>query len=111
MDHEEEPMMCRSTYVGLRQVWPVWEAGMAARLQILAFSLIVLAASAAAVGDARAAEEKHLGTPEQQRACRPDVLRLCHDTSGGDIAIANCLLDHKEKLTPACREVITGSRK
>jgi hypothetical protein len=87
------------------------EAGMAARPRILALSLVVVLTAVAAVGPAAAAEEKHLGTPEQQRICRPDVLRLCRDTTGGDIAIANCLLDHKEKLTPACREVITGSRK
>jgi hypothetical protein len=84
---------------------------MAACLQILALSLVIVSTAVAGVRSAAAAEEKHLGTPEQQRACRPDVLRLCRDTTGGDIAIANCLLDHKEKLTPACREVITGSRK
>ena len=51
----------------------------------------------------------HKGTAEQQRACRPDALRLCrgiHD----DGAIFTCLQAHMAKLRSACREVIEGGR-
>jgi Cysteine rich repeat len=67
---------------------------------ILALSLAALPATALA-----APPERHMGTPEQQRACRPDVLRHCRDVQGGDIAIANCLKDNFNKLSPACRRV------
>ena len=43
------------------------------------------------------------GTPEQRRACTPDVYRLC----AGDIpnvrAITVCLQRQKGNLSPACR--------
>jgi hypothetical protein len=69
--------------------------------RVLALSLSILPTIAAA------AEEGHLGTPQQQRACRPDVLRLCKGISE-DIAIANCLQANIKKLTPACRKVFEG---
>ena len=73
-------------------------------LQVLAFALAMLPAAALA------AEEKHLGTPQQQRACRPDVLKHCRDVHGGDVAIAKCLETNTDKLTPACRKVIEGEK-
>jgi hypothetical protein len=69
--------------------------------RVLALSLSILPTIAAA------AEEGHLGTPQQQRACRPDVLRLCKGISE-DLAIANCLQANIKKLTPACRKVFEG---
>jgi hypothetical protein len=71
-------------------------------LPILTLALAILPAAALA------AEEKHLGTPQQQRACRPDVLKFCRAVQGGDIAIAKCLEANADKLTPACRKVIEG---
>ena len=45
------------------------------------------------------------GTPEQRRACTPDVYRLC----AGDIpnvrAITACLRRQKASLRPACAAV------
>jgi hypothetical protein len=52
------------------------------------------------------AAEGHLGTPQQQRACRVDVARHCAGAEGqSDQAIANCLAANKEKLSRACRRV------
>jgi hypothetical protein len=73
-------------------------------LRVLAFALAMLSAAAPA------AEEKHLGTPQQQRACRPDVLKHCRAVQGGDVAIAKCLEVNTDKLTPACRKVIEGEK-
>ena len=73
-------------------------------LQVVAFALAMLPATALA------AEEKHLGTPQQQRACRPDVLKFCRAVQGGDIAIARCLEANTDKLTSACRKVIEGEK-
>ena len=49
----------------------------------------------------------HRGTLEQQRACRPDVVRHCRGMSD-DYAIAGCLRSNVERLRPACRHVIQG---
>jgi hypothetical protein len=49
----------------------------------------------------------HSGTPEQQRACRPDVIRHCRGMSD-DYAIEGCLRANVERLRPACRHVIQG---
>ena len=73
-------------------------------LQALALAFAMLPAAALA------AEEKHLGTPQQQRACRPDVLKHCRAVQGGDVAIAKCLEANTDKLTPACRKVIEGEK-
>jgi hypothetical protein len=74
------------------------------------FFLIAAITAASSVGyaqDSRAAG--HAGTAQQQRACRPDALRLCrgiHD----DEAIFECLKAHIAKFHSACREVIESSR-
>jgi len=59
-----------------------------------------------------AAQPGHLGTPEQQRACRPDVQRFCREVQNqGDYAIADCLKTNERRLSSACRRVIeAGSR-
>jgi hypothetical protein len=51
------------------------------------------------------------GTAEEQKACRPDVVRLCPQTVEG---VANpdpqrilaCLQANRSKLKPACRAVL-----
>jgi hypothetical protein len=76
------------------------DASMNRCFAILVLSLTVLPATAFADHGG-----PHMGTPQQQRACRPDVLRLCRDVQGGDLAIATCLKDNFNKLSPACRRV------
>jgi len=56
-----------------------------------------------------AAQERHAGTPEQQRACRPDVVRHCRGVHE-DQAILQCLQANVSNLRPACRQVIEGNR-
>jgi hypothetical protein len=53
------------------------------------------------------AEGSHAGTPEQQRACRPDVLRYCRQLHD-DFAVADCLRAHVTALRGSCRKVIQG---
>jgi len=51
----------------------------------------------------------HVGTPEQQRACRPDVQRFCREMQNqGDYAMADCLKANARRLSSACRRVIEG---
>jgi hypothetical protein len=42
------------------------------------------------------------GTPEQRRACTPDVYRLCAGEIPNVRAITACLRRQKSSLNPAC---------
>jgi hypothetical protein len=46
-----------------------------------------------------------LGTPEQRRACTPDVYRLCAGEIPNARAITACLRRQKTSLSPACAAV------
>jgi hypothetical protein len=74
-------------------------------LPVLGLSLALLPTVFAAT--VASAQEGHLGTPEQQRACRPDVLRHCRGIQG-DNEIAGCLRANAQNLRSACRKVIEG---
>jgi hypothetical protein len=45
------------------------------------------------------------GTPEQRRACTPDVYRLCAGEIPNAQAITACLRRQKASLSPACAAV------
>ncbi|MCK1424751.1 hypothetical protein IVB14_12635 [Bradyrhizobium sp. 180] len=45
------------------------------------------------------------GTPEQRRACTPDVYRLCAGEIPNVRAITACLRRHRASLSEACRGV------
>ncbi|MCP3466511.1 MULTISPECIES: hypothetical protein [unclassified Bradyrhizobium] len=45
------------------------------------------------------------GTPEQRRACTPDVYRLCAGEIPNVRAITACLRRNKTSLSEACRAV------
>jgi hypothetical protein len=53
------------------------------------------------IGSARA----EIGTPEQKRACTPDVYRLCAGEIPNVRAITACLRRQKANLSDACRAV------
>jgi hypothetical protein len=78
-------------------------------LLVPALTLAVLPAVAFAQGGGA---QGHLGTPEQQRACRSDVQRFCREMQNqGDYAIADCLKTNSRRLSSPCRRVIeAGSR-
>jgi hypothetical protein len=73
------------------------------------FFLIVAITAASSVGYAQERAAGHKGTPEQQRACRPDAARLCRGIQE-DEAIYTCLKTNVAKLRSVCREVIEGRR-
>jgi len=45
------------------------------------------------------------GTPEQRKACTPDVYRLCPGEIPNARAITSCLRRQKASLSEACRAV------
>jgi len=56
----------------------------------------------ASAGTALAAQ----GTPEQRRACTPDVYRLCAGEIPNVRAITACMIRNKANLSPACRALM-----
>ena len=63
---------------------------------------------AASVGFLLALSTSHsasaaLATPEQRRACTPDVYRLCAGEIPNVRAITNCLRRQKASLSESCR--------
>ena len=46
------------------------------------------------------------GTPEDQRACRPDAVRLCKDVMENDDAVLRCCQQRRQMLSPACEAVL-----
>jgi hypothetical protein len=48
------------------------------------------------------------GTPEDQRACRPDAVRLCRHLleQNDSMIVLQCFLANQVKLSPPCRAVL-----
>ena len=48
------------------------------------------------------------GTPEEQRACRPDVVKMCKEVLGqnDNTIVLRCLQANKVKLSPPCHSVL-----
>jgi hypothetical protein len=74
------------------------------------FCLVFATAVASSVAYAQdTRSEGHKGTADQQRACRPDALRLCHGIHDDD-AVFKCLRAHIATLHSTCREVVENAR-
>ncbi len=78
-------------------------------IRYLAFLIVAMTAASSVVCAQESRTAGHKGTPQQQRACRPDAVRLCRGLHE-DEAIYDCLKANSAKLRSACREVIEGSR-
>jgi hypothetical protein len=48
------------------------------------------------------------GTPEQQRACQPDAMRLCSEFVPDVDRITACMIKQRNRLSPACRAQFTA---
>ena len=79
------------------RIRPRWRA----RTKTMLIALLVGAAVLPA-----AAEQ---GTPDDRRACTPDVFRLCGEFIPDASRITACLHQRVRDLSPACRLVFTGS--
>jgi hypothetical protein len=72
--------------------------------QIVAFSLAIMPSVVSAQG------QPHMGSAQQQQACRVDVLRHCRGIRD-DLAIADCLRANAPSLHLGCRRVVeSGTR-
>jgi len=46
------------------------------------------------------------GTPEDEKACRGDAVKLCRDVLGNDMAVLACFQRQRQKLSRACNAVL-----
>jgi hypothetical protein len=46
------------------------------------------------------------GTPEDQKACRPDVVKMCKDATPDQSRVLACLQANQARLTAPCRGVL-----
>ena len=74
-------------------------------LPLLALFLAIGSTAAFAAPAAMDRSEGHLGSPQQQRACRTDVVRHCAGMKD-DYAMADCLRANMSVLRPACRQAL-----
>src|SRR4051812_1515393 len=63
---------------------------------VLSFALLIMGQNGASAQ----------GTPEQQAACQPDVMRLCGNFIPNVEPIIACLKANEPNLNPACHEVM-----
>lgn len=73
-----------------------------------AAALSVMIAVCAICATTTADAKKRPGTEAQQRACTPDVFRLCSAYIPFVRPIVSCLERNKRHLSPACRAVFQG---
>jgi Cysteine rich repeat len=46
------------------------------------------------------------GTPQEQTACRGDAQRFCSRAGQDEMAVLNCLIANRKKLSRACTQVL-----
>jgi hypothetical protein len=50
----------------------------------------------------------HMGTPQEQQACRRDASRFCRQQMADDSAVQQCLQQNRAKLSKACGRVFAS---
>jgi len=66
-------------------------------LLIAALALIAVSTQSFAQG--------HMGTPQEQAACRRDAQRFCRQQMSDDMAVQQCLQQHRTTLSKSCQKV------
>ncbi len=60
------------------------------------------------LGPISSAFAQHAGTPQEQRACSRDASRFCRSELGNDMAVQQCLQQHRAKLSRTCSGVFAS---
>jgi hypothetical protein len=80
------------------------------RLLLVAAAFLTIAPTSVFAAQQTPRAQAHLGTAQQQRACRSDVLRHCRGVEDkDDYAMASCLRANVRKLTSSCRRALEES--
>jgi hypothetical protein len=84
---------------------PIMKAKFAGCWKTASRANLTLALGLVLAGSTASAALAELATPEQKRACTPDVYRLCAGEIPNVRAITACLRRQKANLSDACRAV------
>lgn len=49
------------------------------------------------------------GNPQEQRACRGDVAKLCRSGMQDEASVLSCLVTNREKLSKPCQTVLAAN--
>jgi hypothetical protein len=93
--HNQEDAVMKGRFTGARA--SALRAHLAWVLGLFLYLFFSLIAAGSALAD--------IATPEQRRACTPDVYRLCAGEIPNVRAITSCLRRQKANLSDACRAV------
>jgi hypothetical protein len=52
--------------------------------------------------------QDHMGTPQEQQACRRDAKRFCRQQLGNDGAVQQCLQQNRTRLSKSCQKVFAS---
>jgi hypothetical protein len=69
---------------------------------------IVLALVILSSGTSPMFAQGHLGTPQEQQACRRDAERFCRRQLGDDGAVQQCLQQNRSRLSKSCQKVFAS---
>jgi hypothetical protein len=50
----------------------------------------------------------HMGSPQEQQACRRDAQRFCRKQLGDDGAVQQCLQQNRTRLSKSCQQVFAS---
>lgn len=50
----------------------------------------------------------HMGTPQEQQACRRDAQRFCRKQLDNDFAVQQCLQMNRRRLSKSCQRVFAS---
>jgi hypothetical protein len=50
----------------------------------------------------------HMGTPQEQKACRRDAQRFCRQQLNNDFAVQQCLQQNRTRLSKGCQKVFAS---
>jgi hypothetical protein len=50
----------------------------------------------------------HMGTPQEQKACRRDAQRFCRQQLNNDFAVQQCLQQNRTRLSKSCQKVFAS---
>jgi Cysteine rich repeat len=66
---------------------------------------IVLATVVLLTGSSLSLAQGHMGTPQEQQACKRDAQRFCRNQLGDDGAVQQCLQQQRSRLSKSCQRV------
>jgi hypothetical protein len=66
---------------------------------------VIVTLFALALTVAPASAQARMGTPEEQRACKADAQRFCRQQLSDDLAVSQCLQQHRAALSRPCKKV------